>query len=233
MSEPLEPIGLANTAFYLRDPKRWAVEQEQYRHDQALYSLGELAMFVLMWRVEDYKNGYVRRCSRCYQNVDDTLARASKAYNQPTENRCPMCYGTTLEGGIRARIIRPCIFSDTDDRETPSTHGVVYPQSLTVETASDFRFRDGDYVFREDGSRWRLASPTRDTVRTGFDHPSQAQDSMGYATSTASLEDKTSVAWMISPSKDDLQTLLSGASQHPITQSDEINGPLIPLAWTD
>src|SRR6478609_414109 len=52
--------------YYLRDRQNWAVEQERMRHDEALYSIGEYAIFVLMWHIQDLTAGLVQRCSRCY-----------------------------------------------------------------------------------------------------------------------------------------------------------------------
>ena len=233
MSDPEIPVGLANSQFYIQNRKDWAIHQENYRHDQAMYGMGELAMFVILWRLEDHRLGYVRRCPRCYENADADLSAAAKAYNQPTQNRCPMCYGTTFEGGVRAKLIRPTIFTDTDDQEVPTEHGMNYPQNLTVETTSDFRYRAGDFVFRSDGSRWRLANPQRVQLRTGFGHPSQNMDSIGYGPTIANLEDKTSVAWMIPPNEDDLKVQLQESSRYPTYNHDVVNGPLIPKGWTD
>lgn len=224
------PAGMAHSTFYVREKKDYAVTQEIYRHNQALYSMGELSMFAMLWRVEDFKKGYVRRCPRCY-NGD--LSAAADAYNQSTINRCPMCYGTTFEGGLRAKIIRPALFTDVDDQENTGERGTTYPERLTVETVSDFRFRPGDFVFRRDGSRYQLAAPTRVQLRTGFDHPSQADTSIGYAPTLASLEDQTSVAWLIPPNQSDLQSLLTPSERYPTSQLDIINGPLVPDAWTD
>lgn len=228
-----EPVGLANSSFYVRAKQDWAVTQENYRHDQAMYSIGEQAYFLLMWRVEDHLKGYVRHCPRCYDNNDPLLARASNALNQPTQNKCPMCYGTTFEGGVRAKIIRPAVFTDTDDQEVSGEHGTTYPQTLSVESTSDFRFRNGDYVIRADGSRWQLAAPTRVTVRTGFGHPSQGEDSIGYSAGMATLEDQTSVVWMIPPSNDDVKIYLQAPDRYPTVDIDQTNAPLIPDAWTD
>ena len=233
MTEPQPPIGLANSPFYVRERKNFAVDQENYRHDQAMYTIGELAMFLLMWKVEDHKNGYVRRCPRCYTNTDVNLARSTSAYNQPTLNKCPMCYGTTFEGGVRAKIIRPALFTDTDDQETQAEHGVKYPQTTSVETTSDFRYRNGDYVLRQDGSRWQISTPQRVTVRTGFGHPTQQNDSIGYASAMATLEDKTSVAWIIPPNEDDLKSLLAPSAHYPIAETDLLNAPLVPDGYTD
>ncbi len=233
MTEPKVPVGLTNQPFYVRETKTWAVDQERYRHDQGLYSIGEPALFVLMWKVEDHKNGYVRRCPRCYGNNDPRLTDASAILNQPTKAKCPMCFGTTFEGGVRAKVLRPAIFTDADDQETLSEHGVNHPQTVSVESTSDFRIRNQDYVFRADGSRWRLATPAKVTVRTGFDHPSQADDAISYAPAMASLEDRSTVAWIIPPNEDDLRQLLQSSGRYPDSKLDEVNGPLIPKAYTD
>jgi hypothetical protein len=222
------PPGLAHSQFFVRERQDWATEQERYRHEQALYQIGEPAMFVLMWAVEDNTKGYVRRCPRCYNGE---FADAAKVYNQPTKNKCPMCYGTTFEGGVRAKIIRPALFTDVDDQEQQGNRGVTYPNKLSVETTSDFRYRNGDYVFRADGSRWQLAAPTRTQLRTGYSHPSQGQDAFAFAQGLASMEDKTSVAWIIPPSEDDLSGLLFPSERFPISKSDLINAPLIPDSW--
>jgi hypothetical protein len=228
--EPRWPIGYSDSRFYVRPRQDWAVVQERYRHDQAMYSVGEYAMFVMLWHVEDFERGYVVRCLRCY---GDGTARAAAVYNQPRQNRCPECFGTTFEGGIRAKVVRPAIFTDTDDVENPSPRGVTHPQNLTVESTSDFRFRNGDFVFRLDGSRWQLSAPSRVTVRTGFAHPSQAATSMGYGPAMAQLEDETSVAYDIPPNKATLTTLLASPNNYPAVEVDVINGPLIPNAETD
>jgi hypothetical protein len=226
------PVGLSNQPFYTRDRKDWAIEQEIYRHKQALYDIGEWAMFVLLWTVEDFKSGYVVHCPRCFSG-DDVAADTSSVYKQSSQARCPSCYGTTFQGGIRAKLIRPTIFADTDDEETKSTRGVVHPQRVTVESTNDFRFRSGDFVFRIDGSRWQLSGPSRVTLRTGFEHPGQSASSIGYAPCPASLEDKTSVAYLIPPNSDQLKSLLTPMSRYPISANDLINGPLIPKGFTD
>lgn len=232
MTFPPEPVGLSNQPFYIRERKDWAIAQESYRHDQALYSLGEPAMFVMLWHVEDFQFGYTSRCSRCYS--DDINGRIAQAYNQANKARCPICYGTTFEGGIRARIIRPALFTDTDDEEQLTKKGAVHPQTINVESTNDFRYRTGDFVFRLDGSRWQLKTPSRVTLRTGFEHPGQATNSVGYSQGPAMLEDATSVAYLIPPNGDDLKDQLLPDARWPQFPSfDVINAPLIPKAWTD
>jgi hypothetical protein len=224
------PVGVAHSQFFVRERQDWTVQQEKMRHEQALYQIGEPAMFIMLWKVEDHYKGYVRRCARCYSGPDES---AAEAYNQSTKNRCPMCFGTTFEGGIRAKVIRPALFSDVDDQEQNSQRGVTYPERLTVESTGDFRFRPGDFVFRADGSRWQLSTPTRVQLRTGYGHPSQGFDAFAFAQGMASLEDNTSVAWIIPPNQDDLKTILQPDSRFPTAKVDLTNGPLIPDAWTD
>lgn len=231
MTFPPEPVGLTNQPYYIREHKDWAVQQETYRHDQALYSVGEPAMFVLLWTVEDFQHGYTSRCSHCYGT--DVMGRQAAVYNQAMTAKCPRCYGTTFEGGIRARIIRPALFGETDDTEQADKRGATHPQSIMVESTNDFRYRAGDFVFRLDGSRWQLKAPSRVTVRTGFEHPGQTVASMGYSQGPATLEDATSVAYLIPPSGEALAGQLLPESRWPTAKTDVINGPLIPKAWTD
>lgn len=235
MTGPVEPVGISNQPFYVRANQDWAVVQERYRHDQAMYTIGEPAMFTLMWKLEDFNAGLVTRCSRCYGTAGTLDSRITSVYAQPTQNKCPVCYGTTFQGGIRAQIVRPTVFSDTDDVEQKSVRGVTHPQNTIVESTSDFRARSGDYVFRIDGSRWQLATPERVTLRTGYGHPGQTEDTLGYARAQASLEDPNTVAYLIPPTlTSDLVTALSAPSRYPSTSfTDVINGPLIPPAITD
>jgi hypothetical protein len=209
------PIGLSNQPFYVRDRKNWAIDQENYRHKQAIYTIGEYALFVLMWTVEDFQAGLVQRCQRCFEG-NNLAARTSKVYEQPTQNKCTECFGTTFLGGTRAKIVRSAIFTDSDDDEKRGNKGVTHPQRLSIESTNDFRFRAGDYVFRIDGSRWQLTGPQRVTLRTGFEHPTQTADSIGYVRAVGSLEDKTSIAYSIPPTEDQLVNILRSSYPYPV-----------------
>src|SRR6202012_4188862 len=121
----------------------------------------------------DFLRGLVQRCSTCYASTDPLANRITNVYNQPTRNKCPDCFGTTFEGGFRARMVRPVIINDTDETEKQDRRGTVHTDDIQVESTWDFRSRDGDYLLRADGSRWRLSAPMRTTLRTGFVYPSQ------------------------------------------------------------
>jgi hypothetical protein len=229
---PADQSTVTPQAYYVRDTQDWAISQERQRHNQALLSVGEYAMFALMWHIQDYEAGLVGHCTRCYGPTpganQDVIA---SVYKQATQNRCPDCYGTTYEGGYKALIVRPSIFSDTDEGETFSQRGVVHSSDINVETTIGFRVRSGDYVFRANGDRFRLRVPERITLRTGFALPSQSGHAIGYNNARASLEDpNASVAYDIGPSNAALRQILTQVTHTPYDFSaiEVIRGPLIP-----
>lgn len=210
--------------YYVREPERYAVDQERQRHLQALYTVGEWTMFTLMWHLEDFQNGLVARCTVCYN-------RASQAYKQPERNKCPSCFGTTFDGGFKAIIVRPAIFGDTDEDTKYQARGVVDSDDLDMESTPDFRVRTGDYCFRSTGHRFYLRVPDRVTLRTGFGTPYQRSMAIGYNHARASLEDASTVAYLIPPSQDDLIQILGVAVTEPVSFGayEIIRAPLIPV----
>jgi hypothetical protein len=214
---------------YVRAQQNWAVEQERQRHDQALWSLGENTLFCLLWTARDYDNGLVGLCTVCAAD------RISKAYGQATRNKCPSCFGTRFEGGYRALIVRPAIFTDADDGQSFTARGVVSPQEVHLETTSDFRVHSGDYAMRGTGERLQLRAPQRTTLRTGFGTPRQREVGTAYNLTRAAVEDENSVAYTIPPSPDDLVDILSRSGSTPPSFADieVIRAPLIPLYERD
>jgi hypothetical protein len=227
---------IQNQPYYLREYQDWAVQQERQRHAQAIYMVGEQAIFVLMWHLLDFEAGLVQRCHTCYDTTNVLTNRISAVYNQPHINKCPDCFGTTFEGGYRARIIRPVIFTDTDESEKPDRRGTVHQDDVNVESTWDFRSREGDYLLRSDGSRWRLGGPQRVTLRTGFSHPGQGVAALGYSNMRASYEETTTVAYMLPPlSKSDINSVLTAPAQFPpdFSSFEIIRAPLIPSSIED
>jgi hypothetical protein len=218
-----------NQPYYVRQTQSWAIDQERMRHIEALLWVGEPALFVLLWRVEDYQGGYCVPCPRCRTQDGSIEARVDAVYQQPQTATCPYCFGTTYYGGIRAKLVRPAIFTDADEDERRSARGATHAQSLVVESTDDFRSRTGDFVFRRDGTRWQLATPARVQLRTGYRHPTQPGDSIGYARIPAALEDKASVAYQIPPNDSELAAWLAEPLYWPTPNGNEmVSGPLIP-----
>lgn len=217
--------------YYVRDTQGWSVEQERQRHNQALFSVGEYAMFALMWHLEDFLAGLVGRCTTCTGAPGSKQAIIQASYNQPTKNRCPNCYGTTFEGGYRALIVRPAIFSDTDESEALQARGIVNPSDIDVESTTDFRVRSNDYVFRSNNDRYQLGVPARIQLRTGFGPVTQTAAAIGYNHARASYENPSaSVAYDIPPNGATLSNILIRGRFTPadFTDYEVIRGPLIP-----
>lgn len=230
------PHGQVSTAqpYYVRDQQPWAVDQERQRHAQALLTVGEDAMFALMWHLQDFQAGLVARCQRCYTTDSASIqARIVAVYNQPTQNRCPDCYGTTFQGGYKALIVRPTMFSDADQAEQVQARGITHPAALDIETTADFRVRSGDYVFRGNGDRYVLRVPQRVTLRTGYGEPNLTGQGVGYNQARAQYEDPdSSVAYDIGPSREDLAAFLprgvGGHVPQDFSDWEIIHAPLIP-----
>jgi hypothetical protein len=218
-----------NLPFWLGGPQKWAIDQVANSHLESLYLLGELSMFVLMWRAADLMAGLVGLCPVCSAGDDRPFA----AYEQPTRHRCPSCFGTTFEGGYRARIIRPSLWIDRTQDSADSRRGQVVASTLALETTRDFTLHTGDYIFRIGGSRYRCAELDSPPVRTGFETPS-ALTFVGGAVDRVSLEDPSSVAYSIPPSRADVDiALITGGHLVAGGQSpwEVIRGPLVVSSW--
>jgi hypothetical protein len=212
--------------YYIRETQPFAIEQERRRHNEALWYFGENTMFALMWHLEDFQNDLVERCPTCYESQ----GAVADVYGQSNEYKCPDCFGTTFEGGFKALIIRPAIFSDTDEGETKLARGIVHPNDLSIESTPDFRIRTGDYCFRSNGDRFYLRVPERVTLRTGFAPPTQTDTAIGYNHANAAQEDPSTVAYTVPPANDELAAILGHVSRVPRdwTTYEVIRAPLIP-----
>jgi hypothetical protein len=214
--------------YHLPDPHRYAIEQERKRHHDALYRFGEYAFFVLMWRVRDFEEGLVERCSLCYRSSGEV----AEAYGQSVRHRCASCYGTTFEGGYKARIVRPTIWNDTGQTHRDSPRGEVITETATsIEAPADFLLRTGDYIFRGDGTRWQMASMGKTEISVGFETRTDQRNAVAFNFGRANLEDRSSVVYDIPPTEEALIAALDLRDpRHPqdFTSVEEIRGPLWP-----
>lgn len=206
---------------YVVSPRqRWSSDWVVAQHVEALWLYGEMCLFTMMWRPQDEEAGLVQRCSVCY-----VTSRSAQAFNQPPSKKgCSNCYGTTFEGGIRAQVIRPAIFSDrnTDTSDTPQ--GTVVQDSLQVETTGDFDFLRGDYIFRADGSRYQAEEKGEGVLRTGFGTP-LTRDSFRGSIPVARLEDPTAVAFTIPPLDPRVLAVWLGHGNAPSDMTDPPTEP--------
>lgn len=197
-------------------------------HVDALGRFGEFVMFVLMWTAGDYQQGLVGKCSLCIAN--DPIA---KAYDQPADSDCPGCFGTTFEGGWRAQIIRPAILTDRNTETKETRRGEVVTDAVSIETTSDFFSRSGDFMFRQDGTRWQMDQMDTITIRTGMEHPTQDQTIGGLIPSAKMEDDVAATVHVLDPPAARVRQMLERASldRHLMldtTRQDIVRAPLVP-----
>ena len=180
---------------WMPDPQSYAIQQEQWRHESALTSFGEYAIFVLMWNIEDLENDLIDHCLECYQ----AYGKIAATYEQSAKEKCDTCYGTTFEGGYRAKIVRPSMWDANEDAEREHRRGQVTLQSASIQSVSDFRLRTGDFIFRGDGTRWKVDTMSVNHLRTGFDMPTSDSTPVGYNFGQVTREEDASVAFLIPP----------------------------------
>lgn len=170
-----------------------SIEFFQRAHDQALYAYGEWTIFLLMWRIDDHNAGLVGRCTNCYLPFGDV----SEVFKQPSIRNCPVCFGTTFEGGYKARIIRPAIWNINAEEDKEQRRGEITRNSSSVQSTSDFRLRVGDYLLRGDNTRWQMRSPAPAFLRSGFSTATPQLNQMGTLYTQCDIEDKSSVSYII------------------------------------
>lgn len=179
-----------------------SIEFFRQAHDDALYAFGEWTMFFLMWRVEDHKKGLVDRCETCYEDYGDI----AEVFKQSAKRKCPDCFGTTFEGGFKARIVRPAIWNLNAEENKEQSRGEVIKNTASVQSSSDFMLRTGDYLVRGDNTRWQMRTPAPAFLREGFNTATPELNHMGSSFSQCDREDEYSVAYTLPLSSNPAQT---------------------------
>lgn len=218
--------------WWMQQDQGWAEEHVTASHVDALYRYGEFCMFTLLWTSQDSERGEVGPCSFCVTSNPLAVGYGGQA----TDQDCSHCFGTGYEGGFRARIVRPAIVSDRDADTKEDQHlGEVTTETLNVQTTADFYVRTGDFMFRQDGTRYRLAQMETEVIRSGFDHPGH-EETVGGVIRTATLEsDVASRAHLLPPSAEEVRATLQTASMHRhivtgLARLDIIRAPLVPAS---
>lgn len=207
----------------LHNQHPYSLTQEQLRHDDAVHWYGEMTAFILWWSVIDFESGDVERCSVCYTPLGDV----ADVYKQSPESKCSGCFGTTFEGGFRAIVYRPALWSFSEGAEEVRRRGFTSSASCNIQTVSGIRIRDNDIAVRSDGTRWRLDAPRVKLITTGFGPNSVRNDLIGSVV-TGNLDDETMPSYLPTINTTFLQT--SGWNPelpYPEAPPDQINGSLI------
>jgi hypothetical protein len=214
------PGNVSCQTYWLKTPDTYLVDQVRMYHADAVYALGEYSMFILLWGITDLQAGTVQRCPYCYDRPDATGrdAAIAEVYGQPALALCSYCYGTTFFklsadelGGLKAKLVRPCMWTNSDEIHKREAQGEFIAATSSVQSTSDFRMRSGDYVFRADGTRWRVyPSPQiSDSVITGLQAANDLNSMVGYKYDGMTRQDEGTVAYLVPPTSPfDLQTIL-------------------------
>ena len=167
---------MSQQQFWLPDVMMWTIQQERVRHNESLWHLGELSVFVLMWTINDFEANLVARCSTCYL----ALGVIADTYKQPSQDKCPDCFGTTFEGGYKAILVRPALWQWAEQVISQDKRGDVETSQGSVNTTGDFKCQPKDYVFRSDGQRFKIQGVDAERLVTGFGIQSHTATSIGY-----------------------------------------------------
>jgi len=218
---PPAPAGRQN---WHQDPQDWAYAQERLRHDQAVDTWGEYTMFVLLWHVWDLQAGLVGHCPTCYLSQ----GLIAEVYGQPSQSKCPDCLGPTFEGGYKAKIVRPAMWSNNEEDYKRAARGEVVTQTTSVQSSADFRLRTGDFLLRADNTRWVMRTLSSNELHTGLS-VGGPQIVLGYNYGTCAREDESSVAFLIEPTAPVLSARLNQRHAHfrqDFTDLEVVRGPL-------
>jgi hypothetical protein len=205
VQEPVTP--LASRRFHRPDRQSYAIDQARDRHTEVLYRRGEYAMFVLMWTVHDHQVGRVNRCPICVERFGDDVVQAFGG--QPAQDKCPACLGTGMEGGWKAKLIRPSLWTiEMSDDEVQAKRGTYEQQAANIQSTFDFTMNRGDFVLRADGTRWFVRAPRTALLAEGSGVLTDGAASLGFNYAGANREPLNSVAFLIDPEPDEIITIL-------------------------
>lgn len=213
---------------YAPSPVRdYAIATERFHHTEALYRFGEHAMFALMWTERDFEQGRVGRCSRCFASTGNNAAIAS-VYKQANLAACPVCLGTSFEGGYRALVVRPSLWVFSEDADTEGRRGITIGATAEVQTTYDFQMHTGDFVLRGDGTRWQVGPITAPHLSEGFETPTNV-DNLVANSVRVNKEDPSSSAYQVGPGTSELISILNQYNTNwptDFTAIDEVRSPL-------
>jgi hypothetical protein len=201
-------------------------------------------MFFLFWGIDDFRANLVDRCPYCYDSSGGIDSDIASVYGQGAQALCQYCYGTTYWKmgatqlpGLKARIVRPCMWNTSDEAHVRHAQGDITKSTTQVQSISDFRLRTGDMVVRADQTRWRLVNRQTNIIISGFEAADDINAMIGYNYPEATLQDPTSVAYVLPPDPDTATSILniSTVPNYPIDFSsiEIINGPLIGGAFAN
>lgn len=162
-----------------RVPRQHGVRRGRKQFIEAAQSVGEEAIALEMFKPTIDKN--VPRCE-CFDSI----------YGQGETLDCPICYGTTIRGGVKSATRIWAIFTDTNNSEDIRRRGEYLPDEREVQFDSVPTLYQHDYIVRvkrwdndiplEVDGRYVLRAVNEHTLRVGKRFGQQEIDKIGQRT---------------------------------------------------
>jgi hypothetical protein len=134
-------------------------------------------------------------------------------------------------GGMKARLVRPCMWNPTDEYQKLVATGEIITATTSVQSVSDFRMRTGDFILKADGTRWRVARHETDSIISGFQAANDIRAMTGYNYPLCTREDESTPAFLAPPDTATVMSLLDTSiiPNWPVDFSswEVVNGGLI------
>lgn len=155
----------------------YAVNFARTQVRDSLISHGEEAILLSLYREDDN----IARCSRCTNDV----------FTQGQQD-CPVCFGTSFQGGIKDARRAWCVFTDHTVSEQYGQYGTLTPDQRMVQCEAFPLLVEHDWVVRikrwspahtvlEVGGFWQVDAVTRNSLRTGSHYGQTFEDVIGQA----------------------------------------------------
>jgi len=155
----------------------WGVQFARTQVRDSLMYHGEEAVALRLFREEDHQP----RCPRCY---NDSFGQA--------QQDCPVCYGTSWQGGVKDARRIWCVFTDHSIAEQYGQYGTLEPDQRMVQFEAFPLLVEHDWIVRikewspahtvlHVGGWWQVDAVTRNSLRTGKQYGQTREDVIGQA----------------------------------------------------
>lgn len=129
----------------VRLPQPYASNHVAMQNFEALQTVGEQVIYLRMFHVNiDHETH--PRCTNCYD----------PDYNQQDQFKCPVCYGTTYQDGVKQACRAWAIVGDAQNQEDFSRQGVWNKERVTAQLEITPTTMTNDYIIRV--ARWSVTN---------------------------------------------------------------------------
>lgn len=121
----------------IRWPHQPTISRAAMQHIEAAQLLGEQVIILNMYRV-GRDEGVAPRCPNCYDDV----------YKDSDTSQCPVCFGTTFQGGVKQMSRAWAIPGDADNTQEFKPRGAWESDTRSVQVERYPDLFEHDYLIR-------------------------------------------------------------------------------------